>query len=183
MYRYRGRASHVRSGKDRNADRRRQVPISRACFDDDQVHVILRARASYQGLRLSRTFRSYAKTERSHTTLKFYRAIRVATNKRLHPHHIFKLRKCRQDVVKQTHICMLRYLISMQIRVLTSWVQRRRQPYNTKSNKVRIVRTPGGELRYLHIKKKGTAPKCGDCGMKLSGVCPCLRLRKYTNSI
>ena len=48
--------------------------------------------------------------------------------------------------------------------------QRRRQPYNTRSNKVRINRTPGGELRYLHIKKKGTAPKCGDCGSKLSGV-------------
>lgn len=42
--------------------------------------------------------------------------------------------------------------------------------YNTKSNRVRIVRTPGGNLRYLHIKKKGTAPKCGDCGIKLPGV-------------
>lgn len=42
--------------------------------------------------------------------------------------------------------------------------------YNSRSNKVRIVKTPGGELRYLHIKKKGTAPKCGDCGIKLPGV-------------
>jgi ribosomal protein L34E len=42
--------------------------------------------------------------------------------------------------------------------------------YNTKSNKVRVVKTPGGELRYLHIKKAGTAPKCGDCGIKLPGV-------------
>lgn len=48
--------------------------------------------------------------------------------------------------------------------------QRRRQPYNTKSNKVRVIKTPGGELRYLHLKKKGTAPKCGDCGTKLAGV-------------
>ncbi|CAG8973926.1 hypothetical protein HYALB_00003704 [Hymenoscyphus albidus] len=47
---------------------------------------------------------------------------------------------------------------------------RRRNPYNTKSNKVRVVKTPGGELRYLHIKKAGTAPKCGDCGIKLPGV-------------
>jgi ribosomal protein L34E len=39
--------------------------------------------------------------------------------------------------------------------------QRRRAPYNTKSQKVRVIKTPGGELRYLHIKKKGTAPKCG----------------------
>lgn len=42
--------------------------------------------------------------------------------------------------------------------------------YNTRSNKVRIVKTPGGELRYLHLKKRGTAPKCGDCGIKLPGV-------------
>jgi hypothetical protein len=32
------------------------------------------------------------------------------------------------------------------------------------------VKTPGGSLRYLHIKKAGTAPKCGDCGIKLPGV-------------
>ncbi|PNS15703.1 hypothetical protein CAC42_4155 [Sphaceloma murrayae] len=55
---------------------------------------------------------------------------------------------------------------------------RRRQPYNTVSNKTRTIRTPGGELRYLHIKKKGTAPKCGDCGLKLAGV-PALRPREY----
>lgn len=42
--------------------------------------------------------------------------------------------------------------------------------YNTTSNKVRVIKTPGGELRYLHIKKAGTAPKCGDCGIKLPGV-------------
>ncbi|WPH01473.1 60s ribosomal protein l34-b [Acrodontium crateriforme] len=55
---------------------------------------------------------------------------------------------------------------------------RRRNPYNTVSNKVRVIKTPGGELRYLHLKKKGTAPKCGDCGIKLSGV-PALRPREY----
>lgn len=42
--------------------------------------------------------------------------------------------------------------------------------YNTRSNKTRIVKTPGGELRTLHLKKRGTAPKCGDCGVKLPGV-------------
>jgi ribosomal protein L34E len=42
--------------------------------------------------------------------------------------------------------------------------------YNTKSNKVRVIKTPGGKLRYLHIKKKGSPPKCGDCGIKLPGV-------------
>ena len=48
--------------------------------------------------------------------------------------------------------------------------QRRRAPYNTRSQKVRVIKTPGGALRYLHIKKQGTVPKCGDCGSKLSGV-------------
>ena len=42
--------------------------------------------------------------------------------------------------------------------------------YNTRSNKVRIIKTPGGKLRYLHIKKRGSPPKCGDCGIKLPGV-------------
>lgn len=42
--------------------------------------------------------------------------------------------------------------------------------YNTRSNKVRIIKTPGGKLRYLHIKKRGSAPKCGDCKIKLPGL-------------
>ncbi|RPA87184.1 60S ribosomal protein L34 [Ascobolus immersus RN42] len=55
---------------------------------------------------------------------------------------------------------------------------RRRNPYNTRSNKVRVIKTPGGKLRYLHIKKKGTSPKCGDCGTALPGI-PALRPREY----
>ncbi|KAI6912871.1 60S ribosomal protein [Hortaea werneckii] len=55
---------------------------------------------------------------------------------------------------------------------------RRRQPYNTVSNKVRTIRTPGGEHRLLNTKKKGTNPKCGDCGSKLAGI-PALRPREY----
>jgi large subunit ribosomal protein L34e len=47
---------------------------------------------------------------------------------------------------------------------------RKRQPYNTKSNRRRQVKTPGGKLVYHHLKKPGTAPKCGDCGMALPGV-------------
>jgi hypothetical protein len=47
---------------------------------------------------------------------------------------------------------------------------RKRQPYNTKSSRRRVVKTPGGILRYHHIKKLPTAPKCGDCGIKLPGV-------------
>ncbi|KAF3015241.1 hypothetical protein G7054_g10676 [Neopestalotiopsis clavispora] len=55
---------------------------------------------------------------------------------------------------------------------------RTRNPYNTTSNLTRIVKTPGGALRALHIRKRGTAPKCGDCGTKLPGV-PALRPREY----
>ncbi|RDA86267.1 hypothetical protein CP532_5117 [Ophiocordyceps camponoti-leonardi (nom. inval.)] len=36
------------------------------------------------------------------------------------------------------------------------------------------------QLRLLHIKKRGTVPKCGDCGAKLSGI-PALRPREYAN--
>ncbi|CAN6609519.1 large ribosomal subunit protein eL34A [Trichomonascus vanleenenianus] len=55
---------------------------------------------------------------------------------------------------------------------------RRRNPYNTRSNKVKVVKTPGGNLRYLHVKKLGTRPKCGDCGTALPGI-PALRPRQY----
>jgi large subunit ribosomal protein L34e len=47
---------------------------------------------------------------------------------------------------------------------------RRRLSYNTKSNQTRVIKTPGGKLAVLHIKKRGTAPKCGDCGTDLPGV-------------
>ncbi|CAM6031998.1 unnamed protein product, partial [Sphagnum compactum] len=56
---------------------------------------------------------------------------------------------------------------------------RRRLGYKTRSNKVKVIKTPGGSLRYLHIKKKGTAPKCGDCGHALQGI-PALRPREYS---
>merc|ERR1711964_410757 len=55
---------------------------------------------------------------------------------------------------------------------------RRRNPYNTRSNKVRVIKTPGGSLRLLHLKKRGSAPKCGDCGTKLLGI-PALRPHEY----
>ncbi|EIW69748.1 50S small subunit ribosomal protein L34e [Tremella mesenterica] len=55
---------------------------------------------------------------------------------------------------------------------------RKRQPYNTKSNRRRVVKTPGGVLRVHHIKKTASSPKCGDCGTDLPGI-PALRPRKY----
>jgi hypothetical protein len=49
---------------------------------------------------------------------------------------------------------------------------RKRQPYNTVSNRRRVVKTPGGKLVYHHLKKLPTQPKCGDCGIGLPGVRP-----------
>ncbi|GCB17647.1 60S ribosomal protein L34-B [Aspergillus awamori] len=66
----------------------------------------------------------------------------------------------------------------LEVQGQTKWRTTDSNTYNTRSNQVRIIKTPGGELRYLHIKKKGTAPKCGDCGIKLPGV-PALRPREY----
>ncbi|KAG6820070.1 60S ribosomal protein L34A [Arthromyces matolae] len=55
---------------------------------------------------------------------------------------------------------------------------RKRTPYNTTSNRRRVVKTPGGKLVYHHLKKPASAPKCGDCGIGLPGI-PALRPRQY----
>jgi large subunit ribosomal protein L34e len=47
---------------------------------------------------------------------------------------------------------------------------RRHVPWNTKSNKHRMVKTPGGRLVYQHVKKTSKQPKCGDTGRKLIGM-------------
>lgn len=48
---------------------------------------------------------------------------------------------------------------------------RRRLCYNTKSNKTKVVKTPGGKNVLHYRKKKGSIPKCGDTGVPLKGVC------------
>ncbi|XP_045476229.1 60S ribosomal protein L34-like [Harmonia axyridis] len=58
-------------------------------------------------------------------------------------------------------------------------VFRRRLSYNTKSNRRRIVRTPGGRLNYLYLKKAKSVPKCGQCKDKLRGIVPA---RSYERS-
>lgn len=50
-------------------------------------------------------------------------------------------------------------------------------PDNTRSNKTKVIKTPGGALRYLHVKKQGTRPKCGDCHIVLPGL-PAVRPRE-----
>lgn len=47
---------------------------------------------------------------------------------------------------------------------------RRHVPWNTKSNKHRMLRTPGGRLIYQHVEKKSKQPRCGDTGRKLIGI-------------
>uniref|UniRef100_A0A1B6LCX8 Large ribosomal subunit protein eL34 n=1 Tax=Graphocephala atropunctata TaxID=36148 RepID=A0A1B6LCX8_9HEMI len=49
---------------------------------------------------------------------------------------------------------------------------RRRLSYNTKSNRRRIVRTPGGRLVYQYLKKPKKIPRCGQCKDKLRGIQP-----------
>ncbi|CEO96017.1 Large ribosomal subunit protein eL34 [Plasmodiophora brassicae] len=51
---------------------------------------------------------------------------------------------------------------------------RRRHSYNTKSNKVKVVKTPGGKNVLQYRKKRANGPKCGDCGLKINGI-PALR--------
>ncbi|KAK5626802.1 hypothetical protein RRF57_002517 [Xylaria bambusicola] len=56
--------------------------------------------------------------------------------------------------------------------------QPRGVPSPESGQNTRLIRTPGGELRVLHIGKKASRVKCGDCGSPLSGI-PSLRPRQY----
>jgi large subunit ribosomal protein L34e len=47
---------------------------------------------------------------------------------------------------------------------------RRRLSYNTLSNKVKKIKTPGGKVVVQYVKKAGKAPKCGDCPNRLQGI-------------
>ncbi len=49
---------------------------------------------------------------------------------------------------------------------------RRNVSYNTRSNKVRKVKTPGGRLSVLHLKKSVKAQVCSEpgCGIRLGGL-------------
>lgn len=49
-------------------------------------------------------------------------------------------------------------------------VYRRRNTYNTASNKQRIIRTPGNKLVYHHVHKTGSKVKCAETKKPLQGV-------------
>lgn len=47
---------------------------------------------------------------------------------------------------------------------------RRRHSYNTLSNKVAVVKTPGARLTVHYLKKRASVPKCGICKHNLHGI-------------
>ena len=57
-------------------------------------------------------------------------------------------------------------------------VLRRQNNFNTKSNKTKIVKTPGGRLTVHVVNKASKGPRCGDCKGKIIGV-PALRPFQY----
>ena len=65
---------------------------------------------------------------------------------------------------------------------------RRHNNFNTRSNKVKVVKTPGGRLTLHVIEKAAKGPRCGDCKGPIAGI-PCLRpfqykrLRKFQRTI
>eukprot|EP00163_Fabomonas_tropica_P025260 TRINITY_DN4356_c0_g3_i1.p2 TRINITY_DN4356_c0_g3~~TRINITY_DN4356_c0_g3_i1.p2 ORF type:complete len:116 (-),score=31.50 TRINITY_DN4356_c0_g3_i1:72-419(-) len=56
---------------------------------------------------------------------------------------------------------------------------RRRHCYATRSNRTRVVKTPGGKNVFQYVTKKAKGPSCGDCGGNIIGV-PALRPVAYS---
>eukprot|EP00892_Ulva_mutabilis_P001869 jgi/Ulvmu1/11683/UM008_0093.1 len=57
---------------------------------------------------------------------------------------------------------------------------RRRHCYATRSNKTRVVKTPGGRLVVQYRTKKASFPKCPVTGQRLAGI-KALRPSEYSN--
>merc|ERR1719225_2404844 len=57
-------------------------------------------------------------------------------------------------------------------------VYRRHSSYNTKSNKIRPLKTPGGRLVARVVDKRAKGPHCGDCKKRLNAI-PALRPVEY----
>ncbi|KAL0584085.1 hypothetical protein ABG067_006075 [Albugo candida] len=55
---------------------------------------------------------------------------------------------------------------------------RRRHSYATKSNKIKVIKTPGGKLTAQYRKKRASGPSCGDCKQSLKGIAH-LRPKEY----
>ena len=46
----------------------------------------------------------------------------------------------------------------------------KRNPYRTKSNTLKMVKTPGGRMAGHYRTKLAKGVRCGDCGTQLCGV-------------
>ena len=55
-----------------------------------------------------------------------------------------------------------------------------RPSYNTRSSRIRAIRTPGGKLVAQTITKTTKGPKCSDCKCSLPGI-KHLKKTAYTN--
>jgi large subunit ribosomal protein L34e len=50
------------------------------------------------------------------------------------------------------------------------YTRKGRHSYNSRSNKTRPVRTPGGKLVAQIITKRSKGPKCSDCKCAIHGI-------------
>lgn len=59
---------------------------------------------------------------------------------------------------------------------------RRQVSYNTDSNRIKKIKTPGGRVIAQYVTKKASPRVCGEpgCGKKLTGL-PTLRPYKYSS--
>merc|ERR1712183_971016 len=69
------------------------------------------------------------------------------------------------------------------IKMVQRVTYRQRLSYNTKSNRRKIVRTPGGKLVFQYLKKRPNVPKCPMTGIRLKGVKPMRPSEKSRHSL
>merc|ERR1711957_454048 len=76
----------------------------------------------------------------------------------------------------------VRRRLTVSLTMVQRLTYRRHVRYNTKSNKQRQLRTPGGKLAFQLLKKTAKGPHCGDCGSALIGL-PRLRPVEYSRLV
>merc|ERR1712080_274569 len=51
-----------------------------------------------------------------------------------------------------------------------SYHRKKTKPYNTRSNRIKPVKTPGANISAHSVKKKGIIRRCSTCKQKLEGI-------------
>ncbi|ELP90475.1 60S ribosomal protein L34-A, putative [Entamoeba invadens IP1] len=46
----------------------------------------------------------------------------------------------------------------------------RKHSYNTRSNRIHIVKTAGSKMTVQHVMKRASGPHCSECGAELQGI-------------